>query len=142
LVGATIGTIIVASVALTEGVTRAVIVVGAMVLYQQIENHTLQQLVYHRTVKLSPLAIAVSVAAGAESGGIVGALVAIPIAGALKVVSSELLAWRRGEDPDPAPTNRRAGSAPSPPPQSTRTAPPVARAHGKASIAAPDSRTP
>ena len=131
LVGATIGTIIVASVALTQGVTTTVIVVGAMVLYQQIENHTLQQLVYHRTVKLSPLAIGVSVAAGAEIGGIVGARVAIPIAGALKVVSSELLAWRRGEDPEPTATNRRAGSSSSSPPQSTQTVAPVARAHGE-----------
>jgi predicted PurR-regulated permease PerM len=87
-------------------VTPAVIVVAAMVAYQQIENHTLQQLIYHRTVKLSPLAIAVSVAAGAEIGGGVGALLGIPFAGALKVVSAELLAWRRGEDPARPPQQR------------------------------------
>jgi predicted PurR-regulated permease PerM len=69
-----------------------------MVIYQQIENHTLQQVVYHRTVKLSPLAIAVSVAAGAEVGGVVGALLGIPFAGALKVVGREVVAWRRGEE--------------------------------------------
>jgi predicted PurR-regulated permease PerM len=106
LVGATLATVIVAAVALTKGVTPAVIVVAAMVAYQQIENHTLQQLIYHRTVKLSPLAIAVSVAAGAEIGGIVGALLGIPFAGALKVVSAELLAWRRGEDPARPPQQR------------------------------------
>src|SRR5262249_11673129 len=99
LVGATIGTIIVAAVALTKGVPTTVIVVAGMWVYQKIENHTLLPLVYHRTVKLSPLAIAVSVAAGAEVGGIVGALLGIPIAGALKVVSHELVSWRRGEDP-------------------------------------------
>jgi predicted PurR-regulated permease PerM len=94
LVGATIGTVIVASVALTKGVPTAAIVVGAMILYQQVENHTLQQLVYHRTVKLSALAISVSVAMGAEVGGVVGALLGIPAAGALKVVFQELAAWR------------------------------------------------
>jgi predicted PurR-regulated permease PerM len=94
LVGATIGTAIVAAVALTKGVPTAAIVVGAMILYQQVENHTLQQLVYHRTVKLSALAISVSVAAGAELGGVVGALLGIPAAGALKVVFGELAAWR------------------------------------------------
>jgi predicted PurR-regulated permease PerM len=99
LVGATLGTVIVAAVALTKGVPTTVIVVAGMWIYQKIENHTLVPLVYHRTVKLSALAIAVSVAAGAEIGGIVGALLAIPIAGALKVVSRELLAWRRGDDP-------------------------------------------
>jgi predicted PurR-regulated permease PerM len=98
LVGATIGTVIVGSVALTQGLSTAAIVVAAMIVYQQIENHSLQQLVYHRTVKLSPLAIAVSVAAGAEVGGVVGALLGIPFAGAVKVVGREVLAWRRGDD--------------------------------------------
>jgi predicted PurR-regulated permease PerM len=102
LVGATIGTVIVGGVALaTEGVATAAIVVAAMILYQQLENNVLQQLVYHRTVKLSPLAIAVSVAVGAELGGVVGALLGIPLAGSLKVISGELVAWRRGEDPAP-----------------------------------------
>jgi predicted PurR-regulated permease PerM len=98
LVGATLATVLVGLVAATRGFGTAAIVVAAMALYQQIENHSLQQLVYHRTVKLSPLAIAVSVAAGAELGGVVGALLGIPAAGALKVVSAELVAWRRGED--------------------------------------------
>jgi predicted PurR-regulated permease PerM len=101
LVGATLATIIVALVALTKGVTTMVIVVGLMWLYQQIESHTLTQIVYHRTVKLSPLAITVSVAAGAEVGGIVGALLGIPIAGALKVVFGEIVSWRRHEPVDP-----------------------------------------
>jgi predicted PurR-regulated permease PerM len=99
LVGATLGAVIVAAVALTKGVTTTAIVIAAMWMYQEIENHVLVQLVYHRTVKLSDLAIAVSVAAGAEIGGVVGALFAIPIAGALKVVFRELLAWRRGGVP-------------------------------------------
>jgi predicted PurR-regulated permease PerM len=94
LVGATIGTVIVAAVALTKGVPTAAIVVAAMIGYQQVENHTLQPLVYHRTVKLSALAISVSVAMGAEVGGVVGALLGIPAAGALKVVFAELADWR------------------------------------------------
>jgi predicted PurR-regulated permease PerM len=102
MVGATIGTVIVAIVALsTEGVVTAAIVVAAMIVYQQIENNLLQQLVYHRTVKLSPLAIALSVAVGAQLAGVVGALLGIPFAGAVKVVANELIAWRRGTDPPP-----------------------------------------
>lgn len=97
LVGATIATVIVGSVALTQGITTAAIVVGAMIVYQQIENNTLQQLVYHHTVQLSALAISVSVAAGAELGGVLGALLGIPAAGALKVVFGEFAAWRQGE---------------------------------------------
>jgi predicted PurR-regulated permease PerM len=109
LVGALLGTVIVGAVALTKGVATTAIVVAVMALYQEIENRTLTQLVYHRTVKISALAVAVSVAAGAEIGGIPGALMAIPIAGALKVVGRELLAWRRGESPPeepPAPRRR------------------------------------
>jgi predicted PurR-regulated permease PerM len=102
MVGATIGTVIVGTVALsTEGAVTAAIVVAAMIVYQQIENNLLQQLVYHRTVKLSPLAIALSVAVGAQLGGVVGALLGIPVAGAVKVVCNELIAWRRGTDPPP-----------------------------------------
>jgi predicted PurR-regulated permease PerM len=99
LVGASLATIIVGAVALTKGVPTTLIVVAGMIVYQQIENNVLQPLVYRRTVQISALAVAVSVAAGAEIGGIVGALLGIPVAGALKVVSRELLAWRRGEDP-------------------------------------------
>jgi predicted PurR-regulated permease PerM len=109
LVGATIGTVVVAGVALTQGVPTMAIVVVGMVLYQQIENHTLQPLIYHRTVQLSPLAIAVSVAAGAELGGVTGALLGIPAAGAIKVVTRELVAWRRGQDaPPPVPRHGRS----------------------------------
>jgi predicted PurR-regulated permease PerM len=99
LVGAAVGTVAVASVALaTRGLTTMIVVVVALVLYQQLENRVLQQFVYHRTVDLSPLAIALSVAAGAELGGVAGALIGIPFAGALKVVAREVVAWRRGED--------------------------------------------
>jgi predicted PurR-regulated permease PerM len=49
-------------------------------------------------VALSALAIALSVAAGAELGGVVGALLGIPFAGALKVAARELIAWQRGEN--------------------------------------------
>ena len=82
----------------TRGLAAASIAVVVMIVYQQLENHVLQQLVYHRTVRLSPLAIALSVAAGAELAGVPGALLGIPFAGALLVVSKEVVAYRRGED--------------------------------------------
>jgi predicted PurR-regulated permease PerM len=49
-------------------------------------------------VKISPLAIAVSVAVGVELAGVMGALLAIPFAGTLKVVGREVIAWRRREE--------------------------------------------
>jgi len=112
MVGATIGTVVAAAVALTEGVPEAVIVVVVLVLYQQVENHSLQQLVYHRTVKLAPLTIALAVATGAELGGVVGALLAIPFVGALKAVATELVAWRRGDEGDPRLSRSESEPAP------------------------------
>ena len=48
------------------------------VLYQQLENHVLQPIVYGRTVQLSPLAVLIAVLIGAELAGVIGALAAIP----------------------------------------------------------------
>ena len=52
----------------------------------------LQPLVYGRTVQLSPLAVLISVLIGAQVAGILGALGAIPIAGAIQVL---LVDWQR-----------------------------------------------
>jgi predicted PurR-regulated permease PerM len=103
MVGATIATVIVAVVALSRGVATSAIVVGALVLYQLVENHVLVQAVYHGTVRLSLVAIAVSLAIGAQLGGVAGMLLAIPVAGALKVVLSESLARRRVGSPQGGP---------------------------------------
>jgi predicted PurR-regulated permease PerM len=94
LAGATIAAVVVVLVALAaNGVTAAVILAVFFIVYQQVENHLIQPLVYGRTVQLSPLAVLVSVLVGAELAGVLGALAAIPVAGALQVV---LVEWRRG----------------------------------------------
>src|SRR3954449_13336490 len=101
LAGATLGAIIVTLVALTDSVTSALIVLGYFIVYQQLENHLLQPIVYGRTVKLSPLAILVAVLIGAEVAGVIGALGAIPVAGTIHIVIVDWLAHRRSdEDPD------------------------------------------
>jgi predicted PurR-regulated permease PerM len=101
LAGATLGAIIVTLVALTDSVTSGLIVLGFFIVYQQLENHLLQPIVYGRTVKLSPLAILISVLIGAEVAGVIGALGAIPVAGTIHIVIVDWLAHRRSdEDPD------------------------------------------
>jgi predicted PurR-regulated permease PerM len=92
LAGATLGAIIVTLVALTDSVTTAVIVIVFFIVYQQLENHLLQPLVYGRTVRLSPLAILLSVLIGVEVAGIVGALLAIPVGGTINILLEH---WRR-----------------------------------------------
>jgi len=95
LAGATLAAIIVSSVAFLDGTLNGIIVLVFFVLYQQLENHVLQPLVYSRTVQMSPLAILISVLIGAELAGVVGALAAIPVAGTLQVLVLAGLEERR-----------------------------------------------
>jgi predicted PurR-regulated permease PerM len=75
------------------------VVVVFFIVYQQVENHLLQPIVYGRTVQLSPLVILISVLIGAELAGVLGALAAIPVAGSLQVVFADWLRHRRAADP-------------------------------------------
>jgi predicted PurR-regulated permease PerM len=95
LVGATMGTVLAGLVALTEGSLTALVVVGVFVVYQQVENHLLQPVVYGRAVRLSPLLIAVAILVATAVMGLIGALIAIPVAGSLQIIATELLG--RGE---------------------------------------------
>jgi predicted PurR-regulated permease PerM len=99
LAGATIAAIIVGTVAFLHSIPAGIVVVVFFIVYQQIENHLLQPIVYGRTVKLSPLVILISVLIGAELAGVLGALGAIPVAGSLQVILADWLRQRRGEEP-------------------------------------------
>jgi predicted PurR-regulated permease PerM len=96
LAGATIATTIVATVVFIEtDWVRCLIVIVAFIAYQQFENHVLQPLVYGRTVKLSPLAVLCAVLIGAQLLGILGALLAIPVAASLLAIGREVLEYRK-----------------------------------------------
>ncbi len=96
LAGATLAAIIVSTVAFIElGWIKGAIVIGFFVLYQQLENHVLQPVIYGRTVQLSPLTVLVAVLIGAELVGILGALAAIPTAGIIQAIAREVIRWRR-----------------------------------------------
>jgi predicted PurR-regulated permease PerM len=96
LAGATIAAVLVTLVAFAaSGVTIGIVVGVLFLVYQQLENHILQPLVYGRTVQLSPLAVLISVLIGAQVAGILGALGAIPVAGAIQVILSDQLRHRR-----------------------------------------------
>jgi predicted PurR-regulated permease PerM len=96
LAGATLAAIFVTTIVLIElDWTRALVVALFFVGYQQLENQVLQPLVYGRTVQLSPLAVLCAVLIGAELAGILGALLAIPVAGSLLAVAREVIVYRR-----------------------------------------------
>jgi predicted PurR-regulated permease PerM len=103
LAGATIAAIIVSTVIVIEtGWIRGLVVIGFFIAYQQFENHVLQPLVYGRTVQLSPLAVLCAVLVGAQLAGILGALLAIPVAGSLLAVGREILQYRDETADEPA----------------------------------------
>jgi predicted PurR-regulated permease PerM len=95
LAGATIAAVIVTTVGFLDATTSGIVLLVFFVVYQQLENHVLQPVVYGRTVQLSPLAVLIAVLIGAELAGVIGALAAIPVAGTIQVVFVDWLAHRR-----------------------------------------------
>jgi len=102
LAGATVAGIVIGIVAFLHSIPAGIVVVVFVIVYQQIENHFLQPVIYGRTVQLSALAVLISVLVGAELAGILGALAAIPVAGTIQVIIRDWLAHRRGAVLHPA----------------------------------------
>lgn len=77
------------------GVAKALMVLGLILLVQQIEGNLLQPVIMSRAVKIHPLAVIVAVTAGAVLAGIIGALVAVPIVAVLNAVVRRLNNYHR-----------------------------------------------
>jgi predicted PurR-regulated permease PerM len=77
------------------------------IAYQQFENHVIQPQVQKRTVNVHPFITIVSVLFGATLLGVLGALVAIPIAASIQILLREYVDFRtmsiKPEPPPPAP---------------------------------------
>ncbi len=97
LVGATLGAVVAVVVALLHSLPAAIIVLVFFIVYQQAENHLLQPVILSRTVKLNPLTVLVSILIGVELAGILGALLAIPVAGMVQIIVRDLWSHRRGQ---------------------------------------------
>jgi predicted PurR-regulated permease PerM len=96
LVGATIGGSLIAIVCAIEDFPTALIVWSVwFIVYQQIENNILGPLIYRRTVRLHPLIVIVAILIGASLLGVLGALIAIPVAGAIQIVVKEWWSLRQ-----------------------------------------------
>ena len=79
-----------------NGPIPAVIILAVVIGVQQLEGHVLQPLLLGRAVKLHPLAVVLTVAAGVVIGGIAGALLAVPL---LAVVSAAVRSLVRDDEP-------------------------------------------
>ena len=97
LVGATLGAIAGVAVALLHSPVDGLIVLAFFIAYQQFENHVLQPMILSRTVQLAALTVLVSLLIGVELAGFLGALLAIPVAGVIKVIGRDLYDGYRGE---------------------------------------------
>lgn len=94
LVGHTIGAIIITTVALFHSVTAAIIILAYYILYQQIENYVVQPRIQANATNMSALLVFISVILGANFGGLLGALVAIPVMGCIRVAVLDYLGSR------------------------------------------------
>ncbi|HEX2298189.1 MAG TPA: AI-2E family transporter, partial [Pseudonocardiaceae bacterium] len=97
LVGATLGALVASIAAFIHSVPAGIAVVIFFVVYQQLENHLLQPVILSRTVKLNPLIVLVAILIGVELAGILGALLAIPVAGILQVIVRDIWDHRQGQ---------------------------------------------
>jgi predicted PurR-regulated permease PerM len=105
-VGATIAGIIVALVALSVSLEALIAFGIVMVVYQQVENYILQPAIIGKTAQVSGFTVLASVLAFGALFGLIGAIVAVPIAAGIRIVAEELTAPRRA---------RIAAAEPQPP---------------------------
>ena len=109
LIGATIGAVLVGVVTLFSDFPTATIVwVIFSIVYQQVENNLIQPQIQRRAVNINPFLVVVAVLFGAALLGILGALVAVPVAASLQIAIREYAEYR-GIRPRP-------GEPPSDPP--------------------------
>jgi predicted PurR-regulated permease PerM len=102
LIGLTIGGVVVTLVAALHSFPDAMIIwIAAFVLYQQLQDRVVQPLLYGRAVKVNPLIAIVVLFMGAQIAGILGALIAIPVAASIAVVFNVIRADRGGESGEP-----------------------------------------
>ncbi|MFL5842586.1 MAG: AI-2E family transporter [Thermoleophilaceae bacterium] len=95
LVGSTIAGVVVGIVAAIVGFPGKLIAwVIYLIVYQQVENNVLQPVVYKRTVQIHPLLVIVAVLIGGSLLGVLGALLAIPIAATVQILTKEWWDWR------------------------------------------------
>src|SRR5829696_1122933 len=95
LVGATLGGALLVIVGLFVEPWKAVVLLVFVLVYQQVESNLLQPLVYSQAVQLNGLVILIALLVGGQLLGIPGALLAIPVAEIIRIVITEILAYRR-----------------------------------------------
>ncbi|GAA4060039.1 AI-2E family transporter [Nonomuraea soli] len=91
LVGATIGAAVVTLVALLQSLPLGLACLVFFVVYQQVENYLIYPRVMTRSVNVTPAVTVIAALIGGALLGIVGALLAIPVAAAIALIIRELV---------------------------------------------------
>jgi predicted PurR-regulated permease PerM len=86
IVGATLGGVMLVAIALFHSVSAAVIMVVFIVAYQQLETIWIQPRVYGRALNLPNVVVLIAAILGGTLAGLIGALLAIPLAACIKVL--------------------------------------------------------
>ena len=121
LIGATIGAVIVGVVTLfTNFPTATIVWIIWSIVYQQVENNLIQPQIQRRAVDINPFLVVVAVLFGAALLGILGALVAVPIAASVQIAMREYAEYKgiraRAPEPEPPPSEREPPPSESEPP--------------------------
>jgi predicted PurR-regulated permease PerM len=102
------GSVAVLVALVSKGPLTALIALAIVVLVMQVEGHILQPLLLGRAVRVHPLAVVLSIAAGLLIGGIFGALIAVPIVACANVAGTYLSRRHDGpRPPEPRPERAR-----------------------------------
>ena len=102
IVGPLLGAIPAVLVASTVSPELALIVAGVYIVIQLIEGSVLVPLVMRNTIGISPLLVMLSLLVGAAAGGLLGALLAVPIVASAEIILSQLQAREKPVAQDPA----------------------------------------
>ncbi len=95
MVGATLGAVVVALAALSVSPTTTLVVIVYYVIYQQVENYVIVPNIMRRTVSVPGAVTVVAVLIGGTLLGVIGALIAIPVAAGLLLIYHEVLVPRQ-----------------------------------------------
>ncbi|HEU5222245.1 MAG TPA: AI-2E family transporter [Candidatus Lumbricidophila sp.] len=89
-----------------NGLWPAVIMLGVVLLVQQVEGHVLQPLIMGTAVKVHPLGVVLAVATGSLLAGIPGALFAVPVAAFVNVFIAYIASgvWKQKHEPSVPPS--------------------------------------
>jgi predicted PurR-regulated permease PerM len=97
LVGAILGATVAVGAAFLHGTTAGIVSIIFFAVYQQIENSVLYPAIMARRVKVNPLVVLLSVLLGVEIFGWVGAVLSVPVSGAVQVAAKAVRQERNRE---------------------------------------------